>query len=871
MLQKILMLLVAVFYVLHSFGQEDTLHSQVDLIANHINSNTKAKSQADTIIVIANNNLKGTGLKNFLIGKNYREEWIQPIKVPILNFKLDGLKTVKEGGGKQTRSIRIQDQSGKQWTLRSVEKFPIEALPADLRSATAIKNIITDGISASYPFGVLSMSVFNNAAGIPYLKNRLVYLSDDEGLESFRDKYKNTLVFMEERQPLDVEKMVSTEDLIQLLNADNDYHVDQNAVLKIRLLDNFVMDLDRHEGQWGWVCKSTGKVKIYYPVAKDRDQVFFTNQGFLPGLAKLTYIAPELQGFRAKTKNIRTFNRAARNFDRTFLTELTREEWIIQIDSFLNAMTYDVIELAMQQQPLEIQQFHSQKIINILKKRKSFFKTEMLDYYDFLSKIVSVVGTNKREQFTIIGMADKKVQVKINKIAKDNSISTTIYNRVFDARITKEIRLFGLDDNDVFILEGDQMPIKIRIIGGPGDDEFINHCTIGKKRIWIYDAAYEENSIAGNSGIHNRISSDAQINRYDRLGYKYNNLMILPSFKYNVDDGLFIGPKLEYIKQGFRKDPFGMRQYFTGEYAFQTTSYHFDYEADYNHIIGKMDLLIRSDVKAPENLTNFFGIGNNTSKDLNRKYEYYKTRYNIIDAGIYLRHNISTRVNFIFGPFLQYFRVDSLQNKDRFVNETGSLPDHATLYKAKIYMGGEVKFNVNTRNNNLIPTHGILLSAEVKHLFGINGYSHDLTELKADIRIFINLVKEGNIVIATRLGAAHNIGNYEFPQAQYLSGTDNLRGYRKQRFAGRSLLFNNTECRIKLANFNTYLFPGTFGIQIFNDIGRVYSDNEISGKWHDGYGYGIWIAPIRRFIITGSLGYSDEEKSLPRITLGFEF
>src|SRR4051812_34929068 len=98
MLQKILMVLVAVFFLLHSFSQEDTLHSQVHLIANHINSNTKTKSQADTIIVIANNNLKGTGLKNFLIGKNYREEWIQPVKVPMLNFKLDGLKTIKEGG-----------------------------------------------------------------------------------------------------------------------------------------------------------------------------------------------------------------------------------------------------------------------------------------------------------------------------------------------------------------------------------------------------------------------------------------------------------------------------------------------------------------------------------------------------------------------------------------------------------------------------------------------------------------------------------------------------------------------------------------------------------------------------------------------------
>src|SRR5207248_10721061 len=148
----------------------------------------------------------------------------------------------------------------------------------------------------------------------------------------------------------------------------------------ILLFDNFVMDLDRHESQGGWNYNSNGKEKIYYPVAKDRDQVFFTNQGLLPGLAKLAYIAPELQGFRAKAKNIRTFNKAARNFDRTFLTGLSREQWTMQIDTFLNAMTSEMIESALQQQPFEIQQYSKQNIINTLKRRRSYFKSEMLDY-----------------------------------------------------------------------------------------------------------------------------------------------------------------------------------------------------------------------------------------------------------------------------------------------------------------------------------------------------------------------------------------------------------------------------------------------------------------------------------------------------------
>ena len=62
-----------------------------------------------------------------------------------------------------------------------------------------------------------------------------------------------------------------------------------------------------------------------------------------------------------------------------------------------------------------------------------------------------------------------------------------------------------------------------------------------------------------------------------------------------------------------------------------------------------------------------------------------------------------------------------------------------------------------------------------------------------------------------------------------------------------------------------------FGIQVFNDVGRVFMDDEKSGKWHDGYGAGIWIAPIKRFVVTASLAHSEEEKALPRVTFGFQF
>ena len=136
--------------------------------------------------------------------------------------------------------------------------------------------------------------------------------------------------------------------------------------------------------------------------------------------------------------------------------------------------------------------------------------------------------------------------------------------------------------------------------------------------------------------------------------------------------------------------------------------------------------------------------------------------------------------------------------------------------------------------------------------------------------VYMSFSRNPKLVLATRVGGAISFGDYEFFQAQYLDGTKNLRGLRKYRFAGRSMLYNNTELRLKLADFRTYLFPGSLGFVFFHDIGRVWLKDDNASKWHTGVGGGIWISPMRRTVLTISIAKSDEE-TLPVISLGFLF
>lgn len=829
----------------------------------------------DSVSVVANPGIKVKGMRNFFLGRNYRKEWNTPVKVPVLDLgsAYGGLTPEKAGGGKQTKSLRVVDSSGKDWALRSIQKFPEAAIPAEFRSPFT-RDIVQDGISASYPFASLSVSPIAQATGIPPIRRHLVYIPDDPRLGRFRSTFKNTLAMLEEREPLGVRKADNTDELVLRLAKDNDDHVDQVAVLKARLMDNFIMDFDRHEDQWQWATRDTGKGKIYYPIPRDHDQAFYINQGLIPFYLKKPWILPEIQGFRAKAKNIKTLNRPARNFDRFFLNELDEETWRAQTEAFTLRVTDSVITQALMRQPPEIRQLSTERIINTLKARRQYFMNDMMEYYRFISKEVAVVGTNQRELFLIDKKEDGKVEVVLHKIDKSGARSSRIYYRVFDPEVTNELRLYGLEDNDSFVIKGSDAPIKIRIVGGPGKDHFLNEGTGGK--VLVYDVSFEENKFSGNeAGVRKIISADPRNNMYNRLFYKYDFINPGLTIEYNIDDGVFIGAQLEATTQGFRKQPYSMRHYVSGSRALATGSYHFRYEGDFTKVVGNSDLIVRADIRAPINVTNFFGIGNNTVFDKTKpgKIQYYRARYDFIDVTALLRRQLQSWMRVTYGAAYQYFRLEQEQNAGKFVSDTGvNGLDGATLYNRRSFAGLQAGLDINSRNNPAVPTRGFLLNAGIRTLFGMNSNSYNLTQAHWDMRLFASFEPKAIVVYAFRLGIGHNFNKrFDFPQAQYLSGTENLRGYRKDRFAGRTMLYNNSEIRLKIADFNTYLFPGAFGIFVFNDVGRVWTPGEASEDWHVGNGGGVWLAPVKRFVITAALTRSKEEKLLPLVTFGFQF
>ncbi|RYY86998.1 MAG: hypothetical protein EOO15_13060, partial [Chitinophagaceae bacterium] len=80
--------------------------------------------------VVAGPEYRAGGLKRAFLGRHYRAEWTEPVWVPVLNFDtLGGLTPIQQGGGRQTRTLRLKDAQGRQYVLRSVNKNYGGALP----------------------------------------------------------------------------------------------------------------------------------------------------------------------------------------------------------------------------------------------------------------------------------------------------------------------------------------------------------------------------------------------------------------------------------------------------------------------------------------------------------------------------------------------------------------------------------------------------------------------------------------------------------------------------------------------------------------------------------------------------------------------
>lgn len=833
--------------------------------------------------------------RRMLLGDNYRSEWAQ--KIPLQAFDIGkekgGLKILQKGGGTETMTLRLRDSLGREYNLRSVEKYPTKALPAFYRK-TFLQEVKQDQVSAEHPYAALVVPALAEAAGVYHTNPRLVYAPNDPRWTIYRKDFEGQIMMFEERpdgsgkdMPFfgSPEKMISTRRLLEHMAQDNSIQIDQKLVLRSRLFDMWIGDWDRHDDQWRWGEYEHKKVKTYRPIPRDRDHAFFVNEGLVPHKSRKPALFPNLEGFDYIIRWAPGLMQVGRWFDRSFLNEMPEAKFLNTARELSRDLTDEVIDSALKQWPAEIYELQGKQIRDKLKARRAILEHHALLYYRFLAKQVDITGSNKREWFEVTWLPSGNLNLQMFKRDKEGNRGRLLFEREFIRHETKELRLYGQDGDDLFHFSGSgHRDMKIRVIGGEGKDEINNESTNNTK-IFSYDS--KDGITMVGDGIRDRTSTDHQVNEYDRKSFEYNKFDTKHTLTYNIDDGVFVGTGFSATVHGFRKKPYKSHHVFQGSYAIRTQSFNIGYEGRFPQLVGKWDLELYADVKSPNYVNNFFGWGNESVFDQNinqrpdiavsNSIDYYRLRFREMKAEVKLRRKVGQYGYFKIGPVFQRGEIVN-PSADRFIKEyNASLPENV-LGLPKNFGGIAYTWGIDQRDNQTYTTRGIIIKQSSRWMSGFDapGFSSH----SASFTLYQSFRLPARVTYVFNAGGGHNTGTYQLYQAQALDGKTEIRGFRKTRFYGDTKVYFNNEVRIKLGSLRTYLFPAAIGIHGFYDVGRVwYKDSNgidpsapsgTSDDWHRGYGGGLWFTPYDLTTIVTEVAHSNEG-TLFYLRLGFLF
>ncbi|ALJ01297.1 hypothetical protein DC20_07665 [Rufibacter tibetensis] len=833
-----------------------------------------ANAQDSVTVAVAPEYEEAGNVHRMFLGTNYRKVWATPVKMRVwrLNQEKGGLIIIKRGGGMQTKSLRLQDATGKEWVLRSIQKDPQRVLPENLRGTFA-KDVLQDQISTSHPYAALTVPPLAAALGVLHAKPEIVYVQDDPALGEYRKDFAGQVFLFEEREPSGPNGSDNTGKVLKKVQESPKTTVNQRRVLRARLLDMVLGDWDRHEDQWHWQEEKGAQGTAFVPVPRDRDQVFTLTSGIVPKVASCKWLMPRFQGFHEEVRDINGFNFNARYFDRLFLHELNDQDWKAEIESVQAALTDQVIETAVRQMPAVIYALSGEEIMQKLLSRRNLLEQEALKYYRFLSKEVDVPASDKGEVLQVHYAQGGAVEVKLFKKAKDGSNGPVLYQRVFLPKVTQEVRLYGRGGKDEFLVTGNSpSPIKVRLIGGDGEDTYQVQSTGKAGQLLVYDRADEENVLPTGAVARLKTSKDSLVNHYNPRSFQYDRVMPLVSGGYNVDEGPFLGAGLLYTRHGFQKEPFAARHRLMVGHAVTTKALFARYTGDFTKAIGQYDLHVDVDAKAPTNASNFFGIGNETRflKNEGSSIKDYRTRYDFVSAQVALNRSLGQHWRASAGLQGQFYSNKASEQTSRIMQQYNAVHPEEQVFSTKVYAGLVAGLTLDTRDNTWLPTKGLHWKTTFTGLRQLNNQQDALGLVASELSFYHSLGREARLTLANRIGGGTTVGDPAFFQLLYLGGNTNLRGFRNYRFAGEHMAYHNLELRLKLFDFSSYLLPGTFGLVGFNDMGRVWAEGESSKQWHHGYGGGFYLVPAQMFLIQAGVGMS-VESTTPYVALGFRF
>jgi hypothetical protein len=812
-------------------------------------------------------------LHRFFFGTDYRQLWTTPVSFEVLDLKKEagGLSPVRRVGGQQTKGLALKGKDGKNYTFRGIEKDASHLLEADLQG-TIVADLLQDQMAAQHPASEVIAREFLDAVSVPCPGWRMVALPDDPALGDFRKDFAGAVgAFGEYPSAVSATnpgfrgatEIIDHMELFKRLEAGQGDAADVRALLKARLVDIFMGDWDRHRKQWRW-AKFPGS-PLWQPIPEDRDQAFSRYEGYV--LGRVRGRDPRFQNLKSRYANVGGLTYNGWEQDRRLFAGLSKDDFGETAVGLKSAITDAVIERAARAMPPEWFRIDGARLVADLKGRRDGLPEIALQYYRHLADRVDVYMTDRAEQVTAQRQTNGDLDLRIAIVGSDGRPTAPYYERVLHENETEEVRFFALGGDDKVTLRGAGGGIRVRMIGGDGND--------------VLDATG-----AGNAKLSDSSGRDEALDAgFDRRKYTpptppknapwipprdwSHETWSIPWIGYGGDLGLFLGTGVQMVRYGFRDTPYASQQTLRAGYSFGESNVRVDYNGEFRRENRDSFFGLHAYASGAEVLR-FYGLGNETLAT--EKKDFYKVRAD--QFLLYPRFSLplGARSSLSVGPALKYTR--SATGETELISE--ERPYGAGNF-GELALHGVLLFD--GRDSGVFPRRGVLLAArgtlfpkawDVLETFG---------ETNATAAAYISGGKQ--VTLALRGGGKKTFGRYPYFEGAAIGsgslGVGSLeepdftvRGFRSRRFLGDSSLYGTAELRLRVSRM-TLILPGQFGVLGFVDTGRVWLEGEGSDTWHTGAGGGLWFSFLNdRSVFSIGVAHSKED-DLVHFKGGFTF
>jgi outer membrane protein assembly factor BamA len=191
------------------------------------------------------------------------------------------------------------------------------------------------------------------------------------------------------------------------------------------------------------------------------------------------------------------------------------------------------------------------------------------------------------------------------------------------------------------------------------------------------------------------------------------------------------------------------------------------------------------------------------------------------------------------------------------------------VFDLQHFAGIGLLYQFKNYDNSFIPSLGMGFQLNGKWLTNLGDFSRQVPSAETALHLVYRLTPDAQWKIETTLKAKTLFGSkFEFYQAASLGGDTDIRGFRENRFSGRTAYFQGTDLRYAIGQIKNPFAPMNFGAFVGFDYGRVWLPNDISDKWHQSSGFGMWLNSSN--VISSTLSYFHSSDG-GRMAFGMKF